>query len=62
MNLYLVMEKNTSLTIEVTGGVPPYIIDYNGLDPNNISSGFYSFSVTDDLGCLETFNVFYFRS
>ena len=49
--------ENTSLTIEVNGGVPPYIIDYSGLDPNNISSGFYTFSVTDDLGCLETFNV-----
>ena len=49
--------ENTSLQIEVNGGVPPYTIDYNGQDPNNISSGFYTFSLTDDLGCLETFDV-----
>jgi len=49
--------ENTILTIDVSGGVPPYEIDYNGEDPNNISSGFYTFSITDDLGCLESFNV-----
>ena len=49
--------ENTNLTINVSGGVPPYEIDYNGEDPNNISSGFYTFSVSDDLGCLESFSV-----
>ena len=48
---------NTILTLDISGGVPPYQIDYNGENPDNISSGFYTFSVTDDLGCLESFNV-----
>ena len=37
--------------------MPPYTINYNGEDPDNISSGFYTFSVTDSSGCLETFDV-----
>ena len=41
----------------MSGGVSPYTIDYDGVDPNNIGSGFYTFSVTDNSGCLETFNV-----
>jgi len=48
---------NTVLTLDISGGVSPYTIDYNGEDPDNISSGFYTFSVTDSSGCLETFDV-----
>ena len=45
---------NTVLSLEISGGVPPYTINYNGEDPDNISSGFYTFSVTDSSAVWKT--------
>ena len=49
--------ESTILNVNISGGESPYTIDYDGVDPNNISSGFYTFSVTDNLGCLTVFEV-----
>ncbi len=47
--------ENGSITLEVNGGVMPYRIMWNngreGEELNNLSSGTYSFTLTDGVGC-----------
>ena len=53
---------NPSLTInQVTGGTPPYInIDWGGENPNTLSAGNYTASITDANGCISSydFNIY----
>ena len=60
-----------SLAVAMTAGTPPYTVDWNGpssgsaqfsddfFEIPNLSSGFYSVSITDQAGCLEqsTFQI-----
>lgn len=41
-----------SATLTISGGVPPYVEDWGVFDPNNLSAGTYSMSITDDNGCI----------
>jgi hypothetical protein len=42
----------------VEGGIPPYNLDLSGiLVPSNLNPGFYSFSITDSIGCTFTDSV-----
>ena len=53
---------NTSLTNnQVTGGTPPYLnIDWGGENPNTLSAGNYTVSVTDANECISSsnFNIY----
>jgi gliding motility-associated-like protein len=56
--------SNGSATISPTGGTPPYSIVWMtnigvqmGMNANNLTSGNYTVSVTDSLGCVETANI-----
>ncbi len=46
-------------SVDATGGTSPYIFDWNGEDPNNLTAGSYNVYVTDDNGCTESasFNI-----
>ncbi|MEI7803363.1 MAG: hypothetical protein WCI97_11990, partial [Bacteroidota bacterium] len=51
-------------TVTPTGGTPPYTISWNtypaqsGVTASNLSSGTYSFNVTDNVGCVRTGSVY----
>lgn len=40
-----------SVDIEVSGGTPPYEIDWKGVDPKNLFAGEYAYIVSDANGC-----------
>lgn len=46
-------------TLNISGGVPPYSVDWQGADPEALSQGVYSVTVTDDADCIVTndFNI-----
>ena len=41
-----------SVTLNISGGTPPFVEDWSGFNPNSLAQGTYSFTVTDDNGCL----------
>ena len=41
-----------SVSMNVLGGVYPYIISWNGVDTNNLYAGVFEYQVLDSLGCL----------
>ena len=43
-------DTNGSATLCVSGGVAPYVINWNGVNPNNLTGGTYNVSVTDAQG------------
>lgn len=43
--------ENGSAVLNITGGTPPYNVGWNGIDPNSISSGNYTVSISDSNGC-----------
>ncbi|MBC8265666.1 MAG: gliding motility-associated C-terminal domain-containing protein [Flavobacteriales bacterium] len=44
--------NNGSSTLQITGGIPPYISDWNGLDTLNFFAGTHPFQITDSNGCV----------
>jgi hypothetical protein len=45
-----------SITLGITGGVPPYSTNWNGVDPLQVPAGTYSVIVTDANACQNSFN------
>ena len=41
-----------NVTYSISGGIPPYSIDWGGFDPNNLPAGLYSVTVIDSIGCV----------
>ena len=41
-----------SVTLNISGGTPPFVEDWAGYNPNALAQGIYSFTITDDNGCL----------
>jgi hypothetical protein len=39
-------------TINISGGTPPFVEDWAGYNPNALAQGIYSFTITDDNGCV----------
>ena len=39
------------VTLSISGGTPSYIEDWANADPQNLSSGVYTYSITDSNGC-----------
>ena len=50
--------SNGSVGLNITGGTPPYISNWNGFNPNNLSLGTYSYTVTDFNNCSYTDSVY----
>ncbi len=46
--------SNGSIDVSVSGGNAPYIIHWSNGDGNNLTSGTYSFTITDANGCAKT--------
>ena len=46
--------SNGSASLSITGGVAPYIEDWNGSNPDSLTSGTYNYTVLDDNGCTFT--------
>ncbi len=46
-----------SASASAFGGTPPYVFDWNGFDPNALSSGTYNITVTDANGCMTNSSV-----
>jgi hypothetical protein len=40
-----------SAMLSVTGGFEPYVVEWNGVDPENLEMGNYSVFIVDSLGC-----------
>ncbi|MCB0478712.1 MAG: T9SS type A sorting domain-containing protein [Crocinitomicaceae bacterium] len=38
-------------SVTVSGGNPPYVIDWGGIDENNLAYGQYTLTITDAVGC-----------
>lgn len=45
-------ENTGSVSVNISGGVPPYNLDWLGEDPLNIGVGEYNVIVTDDADCI----------
>ena len=45
-------ENTGNVSVSISGGVPPYNLDWLGEDPLNIGVGEYSLIVTDDADCI----------
>ena len=45
-----------NITLDITGGVPPYSTNWNGVDPLQVAAGTYSVTVTDANACQNSFN------
>ena len=41
-----------SASLQIIGGIPPYIQDWGVNNPNSLSAGVYNFSVNDDNNCI----------
>ena len=52
-------ESNGSIILNTTGGTNPYNEDFGGNNPLQLSSGSYSYTVTDANGCIisDTFSI-----
>jgi len=44
--------NNGSASLQIIGGIPPYIQDWGVNNPNSLSAGVYNFSVNDDNNCI----------
>ena len=44
-------ENNGSVILNVLGGQAPYIENWNGYNPSNLSAGTYNYTVTDNQNC-----------
>ncbi|RMF23681.1 MAG: HYR domain-containing protein, partial [Bacteroidetes bacterium] len=51
-------DSNGSITLDITGGAPPYSFTWDPPhDLNALPGGTYSFTITDDAGCTSFFEV-----
>lgn len=52
-------ENNGNIILNTTGGILPYIEDFGGNNPLQLSPGFYTYTITDNNGCLltDTFSI-----
>jgi len=41
----------------LTGGISPYVVDWGTADTNSLSAGTYSYTVTDNFGCIKEDSV-----
>ncbi|MBI4649041.1 MAG: T9SS type A sorting domain-containing protein [Bacteroidia bacterium] len=41
-----------SVTLDITGGTPPYSVDWSGANPDSLTAGMYMVYVTDTKGCI----------
>ena len=46
-------------SLMLTGGVSPYVVDWGTADTNYLSAGKYSYTVTDNFGCIKEDSVFF---
>ncbi|MDC0204481.1 T9SS type A sorting domain-containing protein, partial [Flavobacteriales bacterium] len=44
-------------TLSISGGTPPYFENWNGNDSSALAAGVYSYTITDDAGCIYTGSV-----
>lgn len=53
-------EANGNIVLNISGGTTPYYEDYAGNNPLQLFAGNYSYTVTDENGCVisDTFNIF----
>ena len=51
-------ENTGQVNLSISGGTPPYIQNWNGMDPNALFSGSYYFSIVDDNGCFVYDTIF----
>ncbi len=49
-------DNTGTAALNITGGYPPYTIDWNGFNPNALIAGTYSATITDDEGCTFVVN------
>lgn len=47
-----------SVSLNTSGGVPPYSYNWNGFNPTNLQTGIYSFTVTDFNNCTIEDSIF----
>jgi len=50
-------EDDGEVSLNITGGVAPYSVNWQGNDPFNLEAGQYNFFVNDALGCQDTISV-----
>ena len=52
-------EENGSILLNISGGTAPYIEDFGGNNPLQLTEGSYSYTIIDSNGCLftDTFNI-----
>ena len=46
-----------SVQLEIEGGTPPYQVDWGNVDPDNLPPGAYTFTITDQAGCIVSGNI-----
>lgn len=46
-----------SIEVNVSGGTPPYMIDFMDLDPTQVAAGSYDIAITDANGCTVDVNI-----
>ena len=44
-------DSTGSVSLQINGGIPPYILDWGNIDTNAMTAGFYVYSVTDSNLC-----------
>lgn len=52
-------QSNGTATIDITGGTPGYIVDWNGANPDSLAAGIYEVLVMDTMMCANStiFNI-----
>ena len=45
-------DSTGSITLNISGGINPYSVDWGSVDTNNLIAGFYNYTVIDSNGCL----------
>ena len=50
--------NNGTATLHITGGIPPYSINWNGSDTNALFEGQHNYTITDNSGCVFSDSIF----
>ena len=48
---------NGSILLYINGGTPSYTTNWNGINPQSVSAGIYSYTITDNNNCIYTDTV-----